>query len=376
MCPESSRGLVRVKRGSKKRHVLETERRATLSMRRSACSLVAFTSSCREVGSLLPQVIVVNSRVLTEAQLRSVRNELGSRPNCYLLEKRSAWVNGPVLAEILRILGRCLESVMPFAHLILLMDCCPVHFTVPVLRAVAAASMNVLFVPSSMTGVLQPLDAYAFSLFKRRLRDKVELVQQQDRSGVIANQDVVVAAFDIAVATLCFQDWSHSFRGCGFADGQDFLGGRVLRYLRWQATPIGADASLPSLEELQSIFPRKRVIPIGWLFSVAKRMAEGGIWVPDGGSEEGHERVDICSEWSGRLRSSSGSSRRVQATVPCLVSGVDDDQWPPLPPPPLPPAVEVQDSPLCLSPEARYWAMGTQLRSLKPLGRQRSHPSL
>ena len=54
MCPESSRGLVYVKRGRKKKHVLETERRATLSMRRSACSLVAFTSSCREVGSLLP----------------------------------------------------------------------------------------------------------------------------------------------------------------------------------------------------------------------------------------------------------------------------------------------------------------------------------
>ena len=42
MCPESSRGLVYVKRGEKKKHVLEREQKATLSMRRSACSLVAF----------------------------------------------------------------------------------------------------------------------------------------------------------------------------------------------------------------------------------------------------------------------------------------------------------------------------------------------
>ena len=376
MCPESSKGLVYVKRGRNKRNVLETERRATLSMRRSACSLVAFTSSCREVGSLLPQVVVVNQRLLTEAQLRSVRDELGSRPNCYLLERRSAWVNGPVLADIIRILGRCLESVKPFAHLIFIMDCCPVHFTVRALRAVAAASMHVLFVPSSMTGVLQPLDAYAFCIFKRRLRDTVELLQMENCNGVIATPDVVVAALDIAVATLCCQDWSHSFRGCGFDDGQHFLGGRVLRYLNWQTTPVGADALLPSLEELQSIFPRGRLIPIGWLFSVAKRTAEGGTLLPDGGSEEANEPVDICDEWSGRLRSSSGSSRRVPAIVPGVVIGAGDEQWPPLPPPPHPPAVEVQDSPLCRSPEARYWAQGVQLQSLKPLGRQRSHPSL
>ena len=179
-CPESSRGLVHVKRDRTKKHIFKSERKATLSMRRSACSLVAFTPSCCEVRRLLPQVIVVNQRLLTDAQLCSVRNELGSRPNCFLLRRRSAWVNGLVLAEVIRILGRCLARVMPFAHLAFVMDCCPVHCTVPVLRAVAFASMHVLFVLSSMTGVLQPLGAYVFSLVKRRLRDKVELLPQQD----------------------------------------------------------------------------------------------------------------------------------------------------------------------------------------------------
>ena len=152
---------------------------------------------------------------------------------------------------------------MPFAHLIFVMDCCPVHCTVPVLRAVASASMNVLFVPSSMTGVLQPLDAYAFAQFKRCLRDKVELLQQQARGGVVANKDVVVATFDVAVDTLSCQNWSHSFIGCVFSDGQDSLGGRVMRYLRWHTSPVVTDSSLPTLEELQCIFPRNRLIPVG-----------------------------------------------------------------------------------------------------------------
>ena len=110
--------------------------------------------------------------------------------------------HGPVLAEIIRIVGRCLVSVMPVAHLIFVMDCCPVHCTVPVLRAAASVSMNVLFVSSSMTGVLQPLETYTFSQFKRRLRDRVEMLQQKSRDGCVANKDVVLATFGVAVETL------------------------------------------------------------------------------------------------------------------------------------------------------------------------------
>ena len=94
MCPENRAGLVYVKRGAEKKHVLEHEQKATLSMRRSACSLVAFTSSCHEVGRLLPQVILINQRILTESEVRLIRDELSSRPNCYLLGRRSAWVMG------------------------------------------------------------------------------------------------------------------------------------------------------------------------------------------------------------------------------------------------------------------------------------------
>lgn len=53
-----------------------------------------------------------------------------------------------------------------------------------------------------------------------------------------------------------------------------------MRYLRWQTSSIKADSSLPSLEELQCIFSRQRLIPIGWLFPVAKRAAEGRAEVP------------------------------------------------------------------------------------------------
>ena len=191
-----------VKRGVKKKHVLEHKQKATLGMRRSACSLVAFTSSCHEVGGLRPQVIPINQRLLTDAQARLVRNELGSRPTCNLLGRRSSWVNGPVLAEIISMVGRCSVSVMPVAHVILVMGCCPVHCTVSVLRAAASVSMDVLFVPSSMTGVQQPLVAYTSSQVKRRLRDRVEMLQQRSRGVYVANKDVVLATFDVAVGTL------------------------------------------------------------------------------------------------------------------------------------------------------------------------------
>ena len=283
-------------------------------------------------------------------------------------------MNGPVLAEIIRIVGRCLVSVRSVAHLIGVMDCCPVHCTVPVLRAAASVPMHVLFVPSSMTGVLQPLDAYTFSLFKRPLREQVYMMQHQSRYGSAANKEVVLATFDVAVQTLNCQNWSRSFIGCGFSDGQDSLGGRVMRYLQWNTSPIGTDASLPTLEELQCIFPRNRLIPVGWLFSVAKQADEGTTRLTGADSVEGHGRVDVRGDWCGRLRSSSGSRGTLSVVIPCLVPGAADGQWPPLPPPALPPPQEEQELTPSRSPEARYWAQGVQLQSLRPLGRQRPHP--
>ena len=123
MCPETGQGLVFVPSG-KKKHVTEQERKATLAMRRAACSLVAFTCSCPEAAKLLPQVLVTNRRCLSEAQAQNVHCELSRSPTSDILRRTSAWVNGPVLAEIIQILGRCLRPAAASIHVVLVKDCC------------------------------------------------------------------------------------------------------------------------------------------------------------------------------------------------------------------------------------------------------------
>ena len=336
MCPETGKGLVFVESGKKKKHVMEQERKATLAMRRAACSLVAFNSSCPEVAKLLPQVLVTNQRLLTEDQARCVDCELSRRPNGYMLRRRSAWVTGPVLADIIAVLGRCLSPVAASLHIVLLMDCCPVHYTAEVLRAAGRRSMHVLFVPSSMTGVLQPLDAYVFAKFKRTLQDRIERLQLQSADGAVANRTIVLTTLDVAVEVLNRLEWSHSFSGCGFSDTLEHLGGRVLRNLGWSTCTEVVSSGLPTLEELQCIFPRNRVIPVAGIFAAVKRAATMLSRSPTRASG-GADGMALQHVWHGRLRSTSGSSiAQVPATAPAS-SSAGTSQGPPLPPPMSPP---------------------------------------
>ena len=51
------------------------------------------------------------------------------------------------------------------------MDCCSSHVSVRTLRLVRKLKWRILAVPSTLTFLLQPLDAYVFNQFKRRLQE-------------------------------------------------------------------------------------------------------------------------------------------------------------------------------------------------------------
>ena len=65
---DTPRGFVVVPLGVSKLQFLERERRATLSQKRSSCSLMAFLSDDPEVQSLLPQIVFVNSHTVSAAE--------------------------------------------------------------------------------------------------------------------------------------------------------------------------------------------------------------------------------------------------------------------------------------------------------------------
>ena len=161
--------------------------------------------------------------------------------------------------------------IYPVAHLMMLMDCYAAHSSPDVLRAAMQASLHLHYVPSCMTGVLQPLDAYTFSLFKRRHRDRVARQLHHSLGGVLSNMEVIQATFGAIEDIVLGRSWAHSFSRCGFAGDLHSLGVHVKRQLKLPDDDVSVSTALPTLEELQTIFPQRRQLPIRELFALVKR---------------------------------------------------------------------------------------------------------
>ncbi len=270
--PSRTPGLIRVPKGQRKKTFLEKKQPAPLSKQRSACSLVAFATDDAEVARCLPQILVMNKRLLNQRQEARLRAAASRTPWLHIWVRDSAWVNAKALCEIVRTLGRCLAPVQPYAHCVLVMDCCPAHVCTPVLGAAATSGIALTYVPASMTDVMQPLDVYIFAMLKMKLRRAMEARYLASPDGTASNVEVLESLIDVLRTTLHGQAWPGAFRGCGFGSSQVGLGKRLLRALNWPEshTPV-VSSDLPSLQELMVIWPKRKSIPIDWLFYLARR---------------------------------------------------------------------------------------------------------
>ena len=351
------KGYVHLPPGSRKRHILDAERRSDLSKRRSAMSLLAFVSDDAVVQAALPQVLVANKHVL------SVRDheQLGGlirADSIFILRRESAWATVDLLVEIFRLVAKCLEDCLRTCHILFSMDACPVHMTPRVVRAVAAAGLFLHFVPAGMTAWLQPLDAYCFSALKTAVRQGYEQRLLQSETGDVETCQMCQIICKAVTLVLLGKSWTHAFRGCGFGGDQSFLGGRVRRRLDWPGGPPPVSSDLPSLRQLQHVFIQGRQIPIGWLFNLCQD-SKTRASTPEPLARSALEDEPMPHVWHARLRSSSLVDERSAATTASSSSfGAHPRQPPAVPCPPpalalLVPAARVPRAQRLALPPAR-----------------------
>ena len=81
---EGSAGYVQVPSGVNKAEFLETEATVPLSKKRMVCALLRFISDDEETQRVLPQVLVVNKKSLTEAATQVVQASLQGSTTLFL----------------------------------------------------------------------------------------------------------------------------------------------------------------------------------------------------------------------------------------------------------------------------------------------------
>ena len=324
LCTEATKGGVAVGRNRSRKEALIGEHKASLSARRSAVTLVASVCDDTEIQALLPQVILGNERVLSKGEAHRINAEPDARVYC--LRLKSGWVNKEILSKIIHLMGVALKPWQQTRYFVLCMDACPCHCSGEVVRACNKAGLHVCYVAASMTSILQPCDTHVFARLKGFLRVGVETLRLQSATGEALTYDVLRLINEAVRCVLNKHDWKEAFARTGLRDVQRGVSKSTLRKLQWAEVPqIGS--ALPSLAQLQQVYPSNFIIPLANLFQLCApppvaAALEAEAWEP----------ASNASVWEGRLRSGTRSRTPASAAEPDAREKTGDRDIPASPP--------------------------------------------
>ena len=291
-------GLV-ARDGVNKRRLPQLYQNLKRAQMRSAVSHIALICDNTEIQALLPQYIIGNERLLRVEMLNELQVSL--QPNVAVVRRRSSWVTGHLMRQLARAYAKTLAPFREKFQPILIMDVCNPHMDSGFLLALSKADIWPLFVPASMTWLLQPCDTHLFSKYKSFLaaRYHEELLRSSD--GCVSTRDMIACMSDAVRLVLQSFAWAPSFIGNGFDRGQRQLREKIKQELQW-LDDDAVDGSLPSLESLRALFPQKRFIPLAELFHCFRppRGRAGAAVVAE--LPAAPPVVDASEAWPARLR--------------------------------------------------------------------------
>jgi hypothetical protein len=240
-----------------------------LSSRRSAVSLLAFLCDDPAIQPLLPQVFVSNERVLLKSHVASLNSEC--RRNVFFIRRQSSWANAALLVEAIGLLSQCLAGVLQTRRVVLHMDAARAHLHLSVVKACARAGFFLMYIPASTTAWLQPLDTSVFSRYKQWVARELEKIRLTLPSGRPSRLEVMGVCSRGVAAVMEANPWQHAFEATGLS-GQGGLSEGLRTRLQWREPPAFSSA-LPSLADLQAVYPRGAHIPMEELFELPLRCA-------------------------------------------------------------------------------------------------------
>jgi len=301
LSPTLKRGHVAVRNGFTRKRFLQQERKNGLKARRAAVTLVAFVSDNKEVNKALPQIIVGSEAVIQAWMVPLLANRQAD--NIFVLRRKSAWLAASNVAHFVKALGVALDAFMDRFRFILMMDAAPVHIPRRVVQACTRAGLHFLCIPASMTAYMQPLDTHVFALYKNYIRDGIEAAVINSASGEVGTFTTLEILVNGIQQVIQARPWRQAFLQNGFGEHQQNVSASLKQRLGLDGM-LDVPADLPTLEELNSIYPRRHEPPVGYLFELFLPARTRARILPLTFRDTA-PRVAARNPWAGRLRSSS-----------------------------------------------------------------------
>ena len=102
------------------------------------------------------------------------------------------------------------------------MDSAPVHISEEIKNLYLSNNKRLLFIPSGLTSVLQPLDVSINKLFKEEVRNKYAeyLIKNKDMSNKVNREDIIKWIADVWYSDKIISKLSiiNTFKGCGISN--------------------------------------------------------------------------------------------------------------------------------------------------------------
>ena len=195
--------------------------------------------------------------------------------NVKVLRRKSAWVNDEALSLVASVWGKALRPLKGTHTPADIATGCMLCTYGPALLASIDEMEHVgCFIPARTIWLLQPCDTHCFAAFKTALRKMFEQSLLDSEDGAVDIKAVILHLNRAIRQVVQGKKWSSAFDGNGWSSQQKWVRKKIWSTLECSTLPKVSDA-LPSLQQFQAIFPRRRFIPLALLLN-HYRMRPGG----------------------------------------------------------------------------------------------------
>ena len=305
--PSRQHGYVAAGTGVDRRLFLSREDKTSLAQRKQCVSLLAMVSNVSLINTLLPLVLLANQTYVSAEEMTRLTERYELDDHCWLLRLESSWNDNMIMVWLLEVLRKCLRDVMSQYTIGLLIDCCSCHIADTVITKAGRCGFRLLYIPAGMTATLQPLDCYVFARFKKAVLAAFHHLRGEAEDGRVRTELYIREIMEIGKHLLFEEEWTWAFNKCGFDGKQRQLAATMRKIIPGIEPQEQIPADLPTLHDLQTIFPKGKKIPIGWLFHWTTKVHEQEEQSPVVRLPQAGPAVHV-SPWFGRLRSSSSLS--------------------------------------------------------------------
>lgn len=221
---------------------------------RGAWTYLAVICDNPTIQAVLPHFLIASKATMPKYVLKG----FGALPktNLRILRLKSSWTTSSSMKLVLGALKAALDPFLAGKQVVLLWDCAASHLTEEVMAAARVHGLQLLYVPSGATALLQPLDVFSFAAFKHWVRLKY---QEQRKTAEGGQPQLLAWVWQISQAPrdfFCQKKWKRAFTGVGMSKDVSHLHSTLKGFMERPANfPLPVK---PTVAEVALAWPKKR----------------------------------------------------------------------------------------------------------------------